>query len=124
MEKIKIAIIENNIVKNVVVGDSSFADSLEALTVDITNLPEVEKGWVYENENFVDPFTKLSLEEQNEIKSNQERKWRDRELKNSDWIVPLTDHPQHAAYLVYREELRNYPQQADFPNIERPTSPL
>ena len=79
MEKIKIAIIENNIVKNVVIADSSFADSLEALTVDITNLPEVEKGWIYENKNFVDPFTKLSLEEQNEIKSNQEKAWRDRD---------------------------------------------
>ena len=53
MEKIKIAIIENNIVKNVVIADSSFADSLEALTVDITNLPEVEKGWIYENKNFI-----------------------------------------------------------------------
>ena len=123
MEKIKIAIIENNIVKNVVVADSSFADSLEALTVDITNLPKVERGWIYENENFVDPFTKLSLEEQNEIKSNQERKWRDRELKNSDWIVPLTDHPQHAEYLTYRQELRDYPSQADFPNGDRPIKP-
>ena len=123
MEKIKIAIIENNIVKNVVVADSSFADSLEALTVDITNLPEVEKGWIYENKNFVDPFTKLSLEEQNEIKSNQERKWRDRELKKSDWIVPLTDHPQHEEYLTYRQELRDYPQQADFPNGDRPIKP-
>ena len=123
MEKIKIAIIENNIVKNVVVADSSFADSLEALTVDITNLPEVEKGWIYENENFVDPFTKLSLEEQNEIKSNQERKWRDRELNNSDWIVPLTDYPQHADYLTYRQELRDYPAQADFPNGDIPVKP-
>ena len=123
MEKIKIAIIENNIVKNVVVADSSFADSLEALTVDITNLPEVEKGWIYENENFVDPFTKLSLEEQNEIKSNQERKWRDRELNNSDWIVPLTDYPQHADYLTYRQELRDYPAQVDFPNGDRPVKP-
>ena len=123
MEKIKIAIIENNIVKNVVVADSSFADSLEALTVDITNLPEIEKGWIYENENFVDPFTRLSLEEQNEIKSNQERNWRDRELKGSDWIVPLTDHPQHTEYLTYRQELRDYPQQADFPNGDRPIKP-
>lgn len=53
----------------------------------------------------------------------QERQWRDRELKATDWIVSVTDHPQHAAYLVYREELRNYPQQADFPNGERPTRP-
>ena len=52
-----------------------------------------------------------------------ERQWRDGELESTDWIVSVTDHPQHAAYLVYREELRNYPQQADFPDGERPTRP-
>jgi hypothetical protein len=52
-----------------------------------------------------------------------ERQWRDSELKGTDWIVPVTDHPQHAAYLVYREELRNYPQQPDFPNGQRPIKP-
>ena len=30
---------------------------------------------------------------------------------------------EHAAYLVYREELRDYPQQADFPDGDRPTRP-
>lgn len=55
--------------------------------------------------------------------ANEERLWRNSELKGTDWIVSVTDHPQHAAYLVYREELRNYPQQADFPNGDRPTRP-
>jgi hypothetical protein len=54
---------------------------------------------------------------------NEERQWRNVELKSTDWIVSVTDHPQHASYLVYREDLRNYPQQADFPNGERPTRP-
>lgn len=53
----------------------------------------------------------------------QERQWRDAELKDTDWIVSVTDHPNHASYLVYREELRDYPQQADFPNGDRPTRP-
>jgi len=53
----------------------------------------------------------------------EERQWRDAELKSTDWIVSVTDHPQHASYLVYREELRDYPQQADFPNGDRPTRP-
>lgn len=54
---------------------------------------------------------------------NEERQWRDAELKGTDWIVSVTDHPNHASYLVYREELRDYPQQADFPNGDRPTRP-
>ena len=49
-----------------------------------------------------------------------ERTWRDNELSNSDWMVPLSDHPQHAQYLTYRVELRDYPQQPDFPNGTRP----
>ena len=53
----------------------------------------------------------------------EERQWRDAELKGTDWIVSVTDHPNHASYLVYREELRDYPQQADFPNGDRPTRP-
>lgn len=54
---------------------------------------------------------------------NEERQWRNSELKGTDWIVSVTDHPQHASYLVYREELRDYPSQADFPNGDRPTRP-
>jgi len=54
---------------------------------------------------------------------NDERGWRDNELKASDFIVPLTDHPQHAAYMIYRQELRDYPAQEDFPNGTRPVKP-
>lgn len=54
---------------------------------------------------------------------NEEKQWRNSELKSTDWIVPVTDHPQREAYLAYREELRNYPQQSDFPNGNRPVSP-
>ena len=43
------------------------------------------------------------------------RGWRDAELKNTDWVFPLTDHPQHAAYKAYRQELRDWPSTADFP---------
>jgi len=41
--------------------------------------------------------------------------WRDSELKNTDWIVPVADHPQYAAYLVYRQALRDWPETEDFP---------
>lgn len=54
---------------------------------------------------------------------NEERKWRNSQLSSTDWIVSITDHPQRASYLVYREELRDYPQQSDFPNGDRPIKP-
>lgn len=48
------------------------------------------------------------------------RDWRNQELISSDWIIPLTDHPQHAAYVAYRKKLRDWPSTADFPS-KRPT---
>ena len=44
------------------------------------------------------------------------RMWRDMELSATDYIVPLTDHPQRAAYMAYREALRDWPATADFPD--------
>ena len=44
------------------------------------------------------------------------RMWRDMELSATDYIVPLTDHPQRAVYMAYREALRNWPSTADFPD--------
>ena len=44
------------------------------------------------------------------------RMWRDMELKATDFIVPLSDHPQRAAYMTYRTELRDWPSTSDFPD--------
>ena len=46
------------------------------------------------------------------------RAWRNSELLSSDWIVPVTDHPQHAAYKTYRQKLRDWPSTSDFPNTK------
>ena len=43
------------------------------------------------------------------------REWRDLELRITDFIVPTTDHPQHAAYMTYRAALRSWPSTSDFP---------
>lgn len=51
------------------------------------------------------------------------RDWRNSELESTDFIVPLTDHPKHSAYMTYRQELRDYPSQAEFPNGQRPEKP-
>lgn len=41
--------------------------------------------------------------------------WRNSELLGTDWVVPTTDHPQHAEYLTYRQALRDWPDSVDFP---------
>ena len=43
------------------------------------------------------------------------RQWRDSELQSTDYIVPLTDHPDHAATITYRQELRDWPSTDAFP---------
>ena len=43
------------------------------------------------------------------------RSWRNGELSASDFIVPLSDHPQRAAYMTYRTALRNWPSTDAFP---------
>tara|TARA_B100001059_G_scaffold107466_1_gene107185 strand:- start:507 stop:812 length:306 start_codon:yes stop_codon:yes gene_type:complete len=43
------------------------------------------------------------------------RRWRDLELFATDYIVPLSDHPQRAAYMTYRTALRNWPSTSNFP---------
>tara|TARA_R110000851_G_scaffold113378_5_gene238020 strand:- start:1471 stop:1779 length:309 start_codon:yes stop_codon:yes gene_type:complete len=47
------------------------------------------------------------------------RGWRDSELVHTDFIVPLSDHPQRAAYMSYRVELRDWPADTDnFPETK------
>lgn len=50
------------------------------------------------------------------------RLWRDYELRATDFIVPTTDYPNHAAWLTYRQQLRNWPDTEDFPDT-KPTKP-
>ena len=52
--------------------------------------------------------------------AHEARMWRDEELVSTDWVVPVTDHAQHAAYITYRKALRDWPSTSDFPD-KRPT---
>lgn len=45
------------------------------------------------------------------------RMWRDGELEATDYIVPLSDHPQRAAYMTFRTVLRDWPEHEGFPDI-------
>lgn len=65
------------------------------------------------------PYPEMPIEDHKII----ERSWRNEELKNTDWIVPITDHPKHSLFLTYRQQLREYPEQEDFPTGTRPVRP-
>jgi hypothetical protein len=111
-----IAIIKEGKVDNIMVASDEFAATLQEETVNVTG-QEVGIGHIYANGVFAAPVKTL------EEKTAEEKRWRDDELKRSDYIVPLADHPQHAAYMTYRQELRDYPTQEDFPNGTRPVNP-
>jgi len=116
----KIALINNNIVDNIIVADIEFASTLAELAVDVTDI-ETSIGWIYNADGtFSHPDTLLTPEEILAKKVIEEKEWRNAELSKTDWIVPTIDHPKHSAYLVYRQELRDYPSKEDFPNGERP----
>ena len=66
-------------------------------------------GW-YEDKMVNEPHVTTTAE----IEADA-RLWRDGELSASDFIVPLSDHPQRAAYMTYRTALRNWPSTDAFP---------
>ena len=111
-----IAIIKEGKVNNIIVASDEFAATLQNETVNVTG-KGVGIGHTYANGVFSAPVKTL------EEKTASEKGWRDSELQASDFIVPLTDHPQHAAYMTFRQELRDYPAQSDFPNGTRPVKP-
>ena len=49
-------------------------------------------------------------------KEQKERRWRDQELATTDYILPVTDHPQRDDYITYRTALRDWPSTESFPN--------
>jgi len=57
------------------------------------------------------------VETQQDIEKSA-KEWRNQELDNTDYIVPLTDHPDHAATLAYRTLLRDWPSTSDFPDTK------
>lgn len=58
----------------------------------------------------------------NGIDTDTIREWRNNELQATDFIVPTTDYPNHAAWLTYRQELRDWTTTDDFPET-KPTKP-
>jgi hypothetical protein len=65
---------------------------------------------------FTIPITKSTTTPPEPTAEEAARMWRDMELSATDYIVPLTDHPQRAAYMAYREALRDWPSTDSFPD--------
>lgn len=64
----------------------------------------------------IETTPEVPAEAAQQIAEQEARQWRNTELETTDYIVPLTDHPQHAAYMTYREALRDWPSTEDFPD--------
>ena len=111
----KIAIIKNGVVDSVIIATEAFGDTLSDTTVDVTSI-ECGIGWSYDGTSFAAP-----VKSQEEIEA-EARSWRDNELQSTDYIVPITDHPSHTAFMSYREELRDWPSTDAFPNT-KPVKP-
>ena len=84
--------------------------------------------WVEES----DGFTIGDLYDENNgwshpVKTTEEieaeaREWRDSELMETDFIIPLTDYPNRDAWITYRQELRDWTATDDFPET-KPSKP-
>ena len=101
---------ENNIVTNIIEFEEYYNLPENTPTYDITCMYYVEIGWHY-NKNDNKFYNK-----------NYYKEWRNEELKLTDYIVPILDHSKRDLWLTYRQELRDWPSTADFPET-KPTKP-
>ena len=83
---------------------------------------QIDKNYneVYRIEVTEDEFlnTGLNYSEWEILSDFESKKWRNQELKKSDWVIPITDHPQHGDYIAYRVALRDWPSTSDFPDTK------
>lgn len=106
-------IIENNKVKDIIIADSDFAKSYEQ------ELVLLEDDLIKIGYNYVDgvfSYTEPTTTDQEFIL------WRNNELTLTDHIAQTPDYPNRDAWITYRQELRDWPSTADFPET-KPTKP-
>jgi hypothetical protein len=110
------AIIENNKVINIIEAEADFAEAYDGEIV-LTD-ESVGMGYDYINDEFsYTPATKTNEEIEEEAIL-----WRNQELQFTDYISQTPDYPNRDAWLTYRQELRDWPSTADFPET-KPTKP-
>ena len=81
----------------------------------ITNTISADAEFVEANFEHYELWTDPNPAPAEPTAEEEARMWRNGELSATDYIVPLTDHPQHADYLSYRILLRNWPSTDSFP---------
>ena len=121
--------IQDNKVENIIVSDVHPEPSSEYVRV-YDNSSLIAIGYEYQSgvgftpfkgdvvseadlQKNISPVDSTITIEQRKIKS---REFRDNILKETDWIMAATDHPQFEAYRDYRQRLRDWPESSDFPS--------
>lgn len=76
----------------------------------------IEDGYTHED---VTPASSIPLPRGiPETLPKEMREWRNKILRNTDWISQTPDHPERAAYMSYRTQLRDWPATGDFPDTK------
>ncbi len=81
----------------------------------ITNTINADAEFVEANFEYYEEWTDPNPAPPEPTAEETARQWRDSELSATDYIMPLTDHPQRDDYITYREELRQWPSTESFP---------
>jgi hypothetical protein len=79
-------------------------------------------GYLYENGEFISPDSKEPIE----VKSIKVRNQRDSLLSATDWLVVKNMEATSGVseeWKVYRQRLRDLPQDPNFPNVDFPVKP-
>jgi hypothetical protein len=106
----RFAIVENGVVTNVVVAEEALGDNWVQ-----TN--QAGPNWLYDGLSFSPPPPIPPT-------ADEVRAERNRLLDESDWTQVIDAPVDQTAWAVYRQALREVPQQAGFPqNVVWPTKP-
>jgi hypothetical protein len=106
-------IIENDKVKDIIIADAKFAESYEhELILLEDNLIKI--GYDYIDGVF--SYTEPSITEE------EAKEWRNTELQITDIMAQTPDYPNRDAWITYREQLRDWPSTAGFPET-KPSKP-
>jgi len=106
-------IIENEKVKDIIIADAEFAKSYEQ------ELVLLEDDLIKIGYDYVDGVFSYT---ESPVTEEQAKEWRDDKLRFTDIIAQTPDYPNRDAWLIYRQELRDWPSTADFPET-KPTKP-
>jgi hypothetical protein len=87
----------------------------------VSAAPYIQNGWAYTVE--VADKTEEDFAAEASTKASQLRRQRDIALINSDWTQVLDAPVDRTAWANYRQQLRNLPQDPNFPNVDLPTTP-